>query len=111
VAALLYIEASLVLALGVWLAVLGFTHEEKEMAPLIGVIVFALLGAVGLFACARGYVHGKSFGRSPTILANLIAVGVAYYQFQGHFYIGTVIILVIALPTLYFAFMIAKEEG
>jgi len=111
VAALLYIEASLVLALGVWLAVLGFTHSEKEMAPLVGVIVFALLGAAGLFACARGYSHGKSFGRSPTILANLIAVGVAYYQIEGHFYIGAVIILAVALPTLYFAFMIAKEEG
>ena len=111
VAALLYIEASLVLALGVWLVVLGFTHEEKELPPLIGVVIFAILGAIGLFASARGYVKGKSFGRSPTILANLITVGVAYYQIQGHFYIGAVIILVLAIPTLYFAFMIAKEEG
>jgi intracellular septation protein A len=111
VAALLYIEASLVLALGVWLVVLGFTHEEKELPPLIGVVIFAILGAIGLFASARGYVKGKSFGRSPTILANLIAVGVAYYQIQGRSYIGAVIILALALPTLYFAFMIAKEEG
>lgn len=111
VAALLYIEASLVLALGVWLVVLGFTHEKKELPPLIGVVVFAVLGAIGLFASARGYVNGKSFGRSPTILANLIAVGVAYYQIQGQFYVGAVVILVLALPTLYFAFMIAKEEG
>ena len=43
VAALLYIEAGLVLALGVWLVVLGFTHEEKELPPLIGVVVFAIL--------------------------------------------------------------------
>ena len=43
VASLLYVEASLVFALGAWLAVLGFTHEEKEMAPLLGVIVFAVL--------------------------------------------------------------------
>jgi len=111
VAALLYIEASLVLALGVWLVVLGFTHEKKELPPLIGVVVFAVLGAIGLFASARGYVNAKSFGRSPTILANLIALGVAYYQIQGHFYIGAVVILALALPTLYFAFMIAKEEG
>jgi hypothetical protein len=111
VALLLYVEAGLVFALGAWLTVLGFTHEEKEMAPLLGVIVFAVLGAAGLFACARGYVNGKNFGRSPTILANLIAVGVAYYQVQGRFYVGAVIILVLALPTLYFAFMIAKEEG
>ncbi|CAN2177172.1 hypothetical protein MCETARE7_00197 [Candidatus Nanopelagicaceae bacterium] len=111
VAALLYIEASLVLALGVWLVVLGFTHEKKELPPLIGVVIFAILGAIGLFASARGYVNGKSFGRSPTILANLIAVGVAYYQIQGQFYVGAVVILALALPTLYFAFMIAKEEG
>jgi hypothetical protein len=44
-------------------------------------------------------------------LANLIAVGVAYYQIQGRFYIGAVIILALALPALYLTFMISKEEG
>ena len=111
VATLLYIEASIVLALGVWLGVLGLTHDKKELAPLLGVIVFAVLAAVGLFASGRGYKNGKNYGRSPAILANLIAVGVAYYQIQGRFYIGAVIILVLALPTLYFAFSIAKNEG
>ena len=111
VATLLYIEAAIVLALGVWLGVLGLTHDKKELAPLLGVIVFAVLAAFGLFASGRGYKNGKNYGRSPAILANLIAVGVAYYQIQGHFYIGAVIILALALPTLYFAFMIAKEEG
>jgi len=108
---LLYIEAAIVLSLGVWLATLGFTHDKKEMVPLIGVIVFALLGAAGLFASGRGYKNGKSYGRSPAILSNLIAVGVAYYQIQGHFYFGAVVILALALPTLYFAFSIAKNEG
>lgn len=111
VVALLYIEAAVVLLLGLWLIVLGFTHEEKEVALLLAEIGFALAGAAGLFACARGYANGKVYGRSPTILANLIALGVAYYQIQGAFYIGAVIILALALPTLYFAFTIAKEEG
>ena len=111
VAALLYIEAAVVLALGLWLTVLGFTHEEKEMTPLLAEIGFAAIGSIGLFACARGYVNGKVYGRSPTILANLIAVGVAYYQIQGAFYIGAVIILALALPALYLTFMISKEEG
>jgi hypothetical protein len=111
VAALLYVEAAVVLSLGLWLIVLGITHEEKEMTPLLAEIGFAFAGAAGLFACARGYVNGKVYGRSPTILANLIAVGVAYYQIQGAFYIGAVIILSLALPTLYFALAIAKEEG
>jgi len=108
---LLYIEAAIVLALAVWLVTLGFTHDKRELAPLIGVIVFALLGAGGLFASGRGYKNGKNYGRSPAILANLIAVGVAYYQIQGGFYIGAVIILVLALPILYFAFNISKNEN
>ena len=111
VATLLYIEAAIVFALGLWLIVFSFTHENEEMAPLLGEISFAVIGALGLFAAGRGYARGKNYGRSPAILANLIALGVAYYQIQGHFYIGAVIILVLALPTLYFAFSIAKNEG
>jgi hypothetical protein len=111
VATLLYIEAAIVLALAGWLIALGFTHNQKELAPLIGVIVFALLGSAGLFASGLGYKNGKNYGRSPAILANLIALGVAYFQIQGHFYIGAIVILPLALPTLYFAFSIAKNEG
>lgn len=111
VATLLFIEAAIVFALASWLMVLGFTHDQKELAPLIGVIVFALLGSAGLFASGRGYKNGKNYGRSPAILANLIALGVAYFQIQGHFYIGAIVILPLALPTLYFAFSIAKNEG
>jgi hypothetical protein len=111
VATLLYIEAAIVLALGLWLIVFSFTHENEELAPLLGEISFAVIGALGLFAAGRGYARGKNYGRSPAILANLIALGVAYYQIQGHFYIGAVIILVLSLPTLYFAFSIAKNEN
>lgn len=108
---LLSIEAAVVLTLGAWLAVLGLTHENKEMTPLLAEIGFALLGAAGLFGCALGYKNGKNYGRSPAILANLIALGVAYYQIQGAFYIGAVIILGLALPTLYFAFSIVNHEN
>jgi hypothetical protein len=111
VATLLYIEAAIVLALALWLIVFSFTHENVELSPLLGEISFAVVGALGLFAAGRGYARGKNYGRSPAILANLIAVGVAYYQIQGHFYIGAVIILALALPTLYFAFVIAKNEN
>jgi hypothetical protein len=111
VATLLYIEAAIVFALALWLVFFSFTHENEELAPLLGEISFAVLAALGLFIAGRGYARGKNYGRSPAILANLIAVGVAYYQIQGHFYIGAAIILILALPTLYLAFSIAKNEN
>lgn len=109
VATLLYVEAAIVLALGLWLMVLGFTHEKKELPPLLGVIAFALLGALGLFASGRGFAKGKNYGRGPAVISNLIALGVAYYQVQGSFYLGAVIILALAIPTLYFALSIHPE--
>jgi len=111
IATLLYVEACIVLALGLWLIFFSFTHENEELAPLLGEISFATIGALGLFVAGRGYARGKNYGRSPAILANLIALGVAYYQIQGAFYIGAVIILALALPILFLAFTIAKNEG
>jgi hypothetical protein len=111
IATLLYVEACIVLTLGLWLIFFSFTHENEEIAPLLGEISFATIGALGLFVAGRGYARGKNYGRSPAILANLIAIGVAYYQIQGAFYIGAVIILALALPILFLAFTIAKNEG
>ena len=111
VASLLFIETGVIGVLALWLIGLTFASDSFEFLPFLGVLLFALLGAGGLAASAIGYRRGKYYGRSPAVLANLIALGVAYYQIQGAFYIGAVIILVLALPTLYFAFSIAKNEG
>ena len=111
VATLLYIEAAIVLALALWLIFFSFTHENEEAAPLLGEIGFALLGAAGLFVAGRGFARGKNYGRSPAILANLIALGVAYYQIQGAFYIGAVIIIPLAVTIIYLALAIAKTEN
>jgi len=109
VATLLYVEGALVLALAIWLLILGFTHENREVLPLLGVLLFAIAGGLGLIASGRGFAQGKNFGRAPAVLANLIALGVAYYQIDGAFYIGAVPILFLAIPTLYFALTIIPE--
>ena len=57
VATLLYIEAAIVLALGLWLIFFSFTHENEELAPLLGEISFAALGALGLFAAGLSLIH------------------------------------------------------
>ena len=107
---LLILESLLVLALALYMIALGFTHD-KEWAPYIGVIVFALAGSAGLFALSRGIKAKKRWAISPAILANLIALGVAYYQIQGHFYIGALLILICAVPSLIGLLGVAKEQG
>ncbi len=65
-------------------------------------ILFALLGSLGLMAAARGFARVRNYGRAPAILANLIALGVSFYQMQAHLWIlaiplATISILVLAL--------------
>jgi hypothetical protein len=83
--ALLLAESLFVLALALYMIALGFTHD-KEWAPYLGVIAFALMGSAGLFALARGAKAGRRWANSPAILANLIALGVAKYQFEAGLY-------------------------
>jgi len=100
VASLLLIEAGVVLALAGWLVVLTFTADSFELLPFLGVLLFALLGAGGLAASAIGYRGGKYFGRSPAVLANLIALGVVSYQLQAHLWFVAVPLAALAGATL-----------
>jgi hypothetical protein len=84
VASLLFVEAAVIAGLGLWLIVMSFTHENVEILPLLGVLLFALLGSAGLAAAAIGYRRGKYFGRSAAVFANLIALGVVSYQVEAH---------------------------
>ena len=84
VASLLFVEAAVIAGLALWLIVFSFTHENVEIYPLLGVLLFAAAGSAGLAASAFGYRGGKYFGRSPAVLANLIALGVVSYQVEAH---------------------------
>ena len=109
VSTLLYIEGAIVLALGVWMAVMGVTHENREILPLMGVLLFCIVGGLGLLASGRALAEKKNWGRGPAVLANLIALGVARIQFQGDFLIGAVPLLILALTVLYLAIAIVPQ--
>ena len=110
VSALLYIEGAIVLALGAWVGVMGITHENREVLPLMGVLGFSVLGGVGLIACGRAFAAEKNWGRAPVVLANLIVLGVVKYQFEGGFLIGAIPLLLLALPILYLAVTIIPNS-
>ena len=98
------------LALGIWVGVMGITHEDREIPPLMGVLGFSVLGGVGLIACGRAFAAEKNWGRAPVVLANLIVLGVVKYQFEGGFLIGAIPLLVLSLPILYLAVTIIPNS-
>ncbi len=93
---LLLTESIIVFALGLYMVALGFTHD-KDWLPYLSVTGFAFAGSAALFALAQGVKNGKRWANSPAILANLIALGVAKYQFEAGVYLLAIPITVLAL--------------
>jgi hypothetical protein len=101
---LLKVEALILIALVAVEVVATFTHDQiQEPLAIIGVIAFALMGAGGLLLSARGFTTGKMYGRAPAVLANLIALGVAYYQLSAGLWLAALPLALLALATLFFA--------
>ena len=100
VATLLFVEAGVIAVLGLWLIELTVTADSFEFLPLLGVLLFVVLGSGGLAASAIGYRRGKYFGRSPAVLANLIALGVVSYQIDAGLWIIAIPLAALAAATL-----------
>jgi hypothetical protein len=82
-ATLVRVEAAFLAALGAYLLIRTISSEVQELDAVVAEIVFLFVGAVGLFIAGRGFSQQRYYGRGATVLANLIAVGVAYYMIDG----------------------------
>ena len=109
--ALLAFEGIVVLALGAFLIFKSLTVESVELAPLSGEIFFAAIGGIGLLASAYSFKNKRRYGRAPAVLANLIALGVAKYQFEGGLWFVALPLVIVATTTLYCALTIVPEAG
>lgn len=76
-------EALLLFLAALFLIVESFLSKAKNFDALLAEIFFAILGGLGLLIAAKGIRRGKRYGNSPALLANLIALAVAYYIFEG----------------------------
>ena len=90
--------------------VLGITHD-KEWLPYISVTAFAFAGSAALGALARGIRDGKRWANSPAILANLIALGVAKYQFEAGLYWLAIPIVLLAVAIIWNTIKIIKASA
>lgn len=108
-APLLLVEAILVLGLALYMFALGFTHDKSWM-PYLSVIAFAITGAAGLFALSSGVKSRKRWANSPSILANLIALGVAKYQYEAGLLWLAIPITVVAATIIVSIFINVKNS-
>jgi hypothetical protein len=100
---LLRIESLILLGIFGYLVIGAFTSTVTTWSALIGEMTFALGGSLGMYFASISYVREKSFGRSPAVLANLIAMGISYFMIDGHFYIIGIPLALLAAITLYSA--------
>ena len=106
---LLKIESLLILALVTYLLVAPLISSVTAPESLGAEIIFGLIGSAGLWICALGFKAGKSFGRAPAVLANLIALGVSYFMISGGFVLVGIPLAVLALVTTLSAALGYKE--
>ena len=82
-ATLVRIEAIFLAGLAIYLAIRTATSKVEELDAILAEIIFLSFASVGLFFAGSGFIAKRNFARAPTVLANLIAIGVAYYMIDG----------------------------
>jgi len=111
VVALLRIEGVFILGLGLYLIVKGLITEGSiEWFVISGILFMTLFGGIGLLLSANGFKNKKMYGRAPTVLANLIAIGVSKYIFEAGFWWAALPLALYAALTIYCAVSIIPEK-
>ena len=82
-ATLVRLEALFLAGLAIYLAVRTATSKVEELDAILAEIIFLSFASAGLFFAGSGFIAKRNFARAPTVLANLIALGVAYYMIDG----------------------------
>lgn len=95
-ASLLLLEGFVVLSLDIYLIVQNFIADNvDDRHALLGEIIYATAGFAVLLFLARGFYQNRTYTRAPSVLLNLIFVGVSTYMFSaGLFLIGLATLLI-----------------
>jgi hypothetical protein len=95
-ASLLLLEALVVLSLDLYLIVQNFIADNvDDRHALLGEIIYATGGAAVLALLAYGFYKNKTTQRGPTVLLNLIFLGVSTYMFgEGLILLGLATFLI-----------------
>ena len=109
--ALLLIEAVVVFALDLYLIVQNFIADNvDDRHALIGEIIYASVGAAVLFLLSWAFYKNKSAQRSPSVLLNLIFLGVSTYMFSEGLLLLGIATFLIAGGTVAAAVSVIPED-
>jgi hypothetical protein len=77
---LLLLETLIAIIWTVYLALTPLFSEVTSPLGLVLDILYYVIFSSALWVCARGISKGKRYAQAPTLLINLILLGVAYYM-------------------------------
>ena len=110
-ASFLLIEALVVLALDIYLVIQNFIADNvDDRHALLGEIIYATAGAAVLALLALGFYKNKTAQRAPSVLINLIFLGVSSYMFSEGLWLLGLVTLLIAGTTVVAAVSVIPEN-
>ena len=104
------LEGLIVAGLGLFLVLNSFFSDVEEPSAWLAEIAFAALGSIGLIVAGMGLKRRKNWGRAPVVIANLIALPVAYYLWTSDQMVIAILLGAIALPALVSAFLAIPQR-
>ena len=104
------LEGLIVAGLGLFLVLNSFFSDVEEPSAWLAEIAFAALGSIGLIVAGMGLKRRKNWGRAPVVIANLIALPVAYYLWTSDQKVVALLLGAIALPALVSAFLAIPQK-
>lgn len=104
------LEGLIVAGLGLFLVFNSFFSDVEEPSAWLAEIAFAALGSIGLIVAGMGLKRKKNWGRAPVVIANLIALPVAYYLWTSDQMVIALLLGAIALPALVGAFLAIPQR-
>jgi peptidoglycan/LPS O-acetylase OafA/YrhL len=104
------LEGLIVAGLGLFLVLNSFFSDVEEPSAWLAEITFAALGSIGLIVAGMGLKRRKNWGRAPVVIANLIALPVAYYLWTSNQMVIAILLGSIALPALVSAFLAIPQR-
>ena len=95
-AALLFVEACIVLSLDLYLIFQNFFADNvSDRHALLGEIIYASVATAFFFFLSWGFYTNRTSTRAPAVLLNLILLCISSYMFgEGLFILGLVTILI-----------------